>query len=73
MISTKHCITNYNKTRHKLSHQGWVRKPRRKGVLRAGKRVRDIPTPLLGRDILTPLLGRVLAGLVFQSYLPLGS
>ena len=46
MISAEHDITKYNKPRSKPPHQGWARQPsRRKRVPRAGRRVRDTPTP----------------------------
>ena len=43
-ISTEHGITGYNNTRHNPSYQVWTKQiNRRKGVPRAGKRVRDSP------------------------------
>ena len=41
VISTQHGVTRYKKTKNKPSYQGWTRKR----VPRAGKRVRDTPTP----------------------------
>jgi hypothetical protein len=42
-ISTEHGIPRCNKTRHKLSHEGWRQPCRRKRVPGAGTRVRDTP------------------------------
>lgn len=49
-ISTKHSITNYNKTGHKPSYQDWTGwSSRRKRLPRAGKSIWDIyPPTLLG-------------------------
>ena len=45
-ISTEQSTTRCNKTRHTPSYQGWTRQlSRRERVPRAGKRVRDSPTP----------------------------
>lgn len=39
--------TRYNKAKQKSSYWAWIRQSNRKRVLRAGKSVKDIPTPLL--------------------------
>lgn len=41
-ISTEHGISSYNKSKHILSYQGWIRQPSgRKGAPSAGKIFRD--------------------------------
>lgn len=55
MILTKHGLTRCSTTRHKPSYRGWMRQPRRrKRALRAGKRVRDSPTPTVRSGTKTP-------------------
>lgn len=45
-ISSEHEVIRYNKSRHKLSYQGWVRSSiRRKRVLRGGQSVRGNHAP----------------------------
>jgi hypothetical protein len=53
-ILTKHGITNYNKTRHILLHQGYMRQPGRgDGVSHAGNRVRNSSTPIVMKSART--------------------
>jgi hypothetical protein len=50
--STKHTITNYSKTRHISSHQGWTRhSSRRKSVPQIGKmQTTPVPTVRISKN-----------------------
>lgn len=55
LLSTKHGITSYKKTRHKPLHQNWMRPPsRRKSCLKSRQKSQRLPTPTVRSPSGTP-------------------
>lgn len=71
LVWTEHSITRFHKTRHKPLYYGWMKQYRRiKRVLRAARRVRDIPMPTVSSPKLNNIhiMGMFMCSLILCTF-----